>query len=579
MTKLMWQMGRWLVVAVAVAVVALMCSTTSAFAVTPSYFNKWSEIPSADVSFVSLGSQNMSITHSSDVTMTAFTKSNYYYPGYRFDVAKSYAGNGWISVKFNKGARDWSGRWIDVEFYVDNIRRSATTVNSNADSDRGAFNVTYLAATSCSLSFVDNSSNKGGNTSADCTIRLRYSDTGTMVNDHTTISFNDLDVLTGGIQEQIQLKAGFENTMYLPGSGMAGSGIDLNDAANNIIHGNHGHCNDETNMHCGAIFRTSGTTDFKFRWQGHDCATAIGIRSIAYPYDKIQMPTKEGDSVVHFDGERVTYSVETFWPYSNPQQRPSTVRWYDTLDPCLDYTKAELKVYQGGVDVTSEWTIHNDNSSSFCAHRGSNSLPMGAYTFVISAPIKTDFDFSSYNKTDLMQGGQGYLIPNVAQVMADEVGASGVVIRKQTNEAYGLVSWGKIAVTVSSSNDTVSQLGQNECYGLKGAQVGIYTDEACTKLVDTITLDANGLGESKRLPIGPYYVGEVKTPLGFAANATVDEVTIVGLETTNDDRVNDPQSEDLDGSIISKRDGELESIDERKNPVQVLIEDFVQTFF
>lgn len=568
------QVGRgvWFLICAVAAVALCLLSTGQAMAATPKYFNSWTEIPSSEVSFVQIGSDNLKIEHSSDITCTALGTDSYYYPGYRFDTATSYHGEGWIKLTFAKGAKTWDGRDIDVEIYINNIDRYNTDAGLEDDGsdNRGVFSIAFLYAKSCTLRFADNSQGSDpGYSEMDCTVKLRYSDTKGIVKEKMSLSFNDLDVYRDecpGVYEGVRMKSGFAGDVWLAGNGMNGTGININDVVNNnFVHGNHAYCADESNYHCGAVIPGSGNADMKIRWQGHGCATALGLRQVTYPYSKVTAPTKSDAEGVHFDGDTMTYTIDTFWPYANSTHSPSTVRLLDTLDPALDWQTMTLKVYQNGADVTSQWSIHNDNSAKVCAHRGGNSLPQGAYRFVISAKVKANYDFSSYAKTDLASGGKGYLVPNKALQQVDNPGENSVCVSKESNTAHGVVSWGKITVDVASANDSVSQLGQNGCYTLAGTTVGIYKDEACTQLVETLMLDATGHGESKRVPIGDYYIGEIKAPTGFANNELIDSVTVKGLLTTEDHRENVPQSEDLDGSIISKRDGELESIGERLN--------------
>ena len=54
-----------------------------------------------------------------------------------------------------------------------------------------------------------------------------------------------------------------------------------------------------------------------------------------------------------------------------------------------------------------------------------------------------------------------------------------------------------------------------------GAEYTIFTDAACTMLVEVIKTDANGYAKSSELPIAAYYVKETKAPAGFVSS---DEV-------------------------------------------------------
>ena len=56
---------------------------------------------------------------------------------------------------------------------------------------------------------------------------------------------------------------------------------------------------------------------------------------------------------------------------------------------------------------------------------------------------------------------------------------------------------------------------------LKGAKFGVYSDQNCTTLVDTLITDTFGKATSKALPPAQYWVKEIEAPTGFALNATV----------------------------------------------------------
>ncbi|EOS71269.1 hypothetical protein C818_00726 [Lachnospiraceae bacterium MD308] len=66
----------------------------------------------------------------------------------------------------------------------------------------------------------------------------------------------------------------------------------------------------------------------------------------------------------------------------------------------------------------------------------------------------------------------------------------------------------------------------NKCYSLAGAQYGIYSDAACTKLVHTMTTDENGNTEFVTLESGKYYVKEIKASKGYKLDEEVYPVTV-----------------------------------------------------
>lgn len=56
---------------------------------------------------------------------------------------------------------------------------------------------------------------------------------------------------------------------------------------------------------------------------------------------------------------------------------------------------------------------------------------------------------------------------------------------------------------------------------LAGARFGIYTDEACTKLIDEVVTNENGYAVSTRVGAGTYYIKELEAPAGYSLNDNV----------------------------------------------------------
>lgn len=68
---------------------------------------------------------------------------------------------------------------------------------------------------------------------------------------------------------------------------------------------------------------------------------------------------------------------------------------------------------------------------------------------------------------------------------------------------------------------------------LEGAEYGIYSDKLCTTLIAKVVTDANGYAKSSALPIGIYYVKEIKAPAGYVISAEVKESEILHNQTTS----------------------------------------------
>lgn len=83
----------------------------------------------------------------------------------------------------------------------------------------------------------------------------------------------------------------------------------------------------------------------------------------------------------------------------------------------------------------------------------------------------------------------------------------------------------------------------NECYSLEGAKYGIYSDEACTKLKDTLTTNAEGSARSRALQVGSYYIKEISAPNGYALDIDAHEVVVAAGKTKNVEMSDVPQSD------------------------------------
>lgn len=573
----------WLCFAVVFAAIAIsLVSVKPALAYDLQYFSSWGQLPSAGVSWFDCRLNNLTVSHSSDVTQKGPGANGDGY-GYSWYVSENYSGSGWVKAVWSNGARDVNGRWIDVTVLVNNIRK----VGGYTPDYEGFFNIYSSSPTGAvRMAFGDwwNGTNAPCYTSFDVTVTLNYVDNGALVPYGSALMFSDLDISMADSQghatpEAIILRSGFSNPIYLSDMSTAnysGTGLDIDDAKNGYLHGTHGQCtsNEEGGLHCG--FMTVSTNgQFKFSWQGRKCGTSFRFRTLGYPYDFIGTPSKVGDDTVHFDGEKMTFKVNAAFPWawvSYPAQKFEIV---DTLDAGLDAANAQVTVKQDGSNVTNQWSVSKSGQTIRARWVGSG-VPQGSYEFTIAAPVKANFNFSAYSKTSLTGGGQAYLVPNKASVEVVNYDG-GLAVNKSTNTVNGRVSWTWVEVTVSSANDSVSQLGQNGCYNLKGAQVGIYSDAACTKRVTTLTLDANGYAKSDRLPLGTYYAGEIKQPNGFAENTVVDTVPTKGLLTSSDFRENVPQSEDLEGSLMSKYDAELKDGSNHKNPMLEALKTVLET--
>ena len=87
---------------------------------------------------------------------------------------------------------------------------------------------------------------------------------------------------------------------------------------------------------------------------------------------------------------------------------------------------------------------------------------------------------------------------------------------------------GSLKITKGSLLPDVTS--NNERYSLEGAVYGVYSDEGCTNLLGSLTLDASGSATLNELPVGTVYVKEITAPKGFLLDPAVHAVEIKNQE-------------------------------------------------
>lgn len=545
---------------------------------------KFSTVPESGITKLVADVRNCTITKSSDIIMEKSQPSTYPNRQYLYVVPTknnstgkyTYNGNGWIKYDYSNAGWDWTGRKINLSVKIDQI--SVQTEKWALDNGTRSM-VSYIDVFGFEMcGAVDRRPAKA--TQMRVTLDVTYADDGSRCPYGFGIYFVDIDVNLSDVRERVELKQGFNNPVYIAGNG--GSNLDVNSIVNNnIIQVPTNFTGGNTTAYDTNAFTMISSYPAVYVWGGNDCGTDFRPMSPVYPYGYVGNITKANADGVQFDGERMKFTGEFFVPYCdvspvNPNDincQPRQLSVVDVLDAGLDASSVQVKMTNDkGQDVTSQWTVSTSGQMVTIAnHYAGTNFPMGRYKIEISAKVRPGFDWSKYTKVSIT-GGEAFSVPNKLSLRLTEQYTTNAKVTKESNVAHGKVSYGWIEVDLSSANDSVSQLGENGCYSLAGAQIGIYNDEACTQRVGTLTLDTNGYGKSDRLKLGDYWLGEIKTPNGFASNETIDSSSVAGLKISLVERENVPQSEDLDGSIISKRDSELQNAGYRKNPILAAME-------
>ena len=171
------------------------------------------------------------------------------------------------------------------------------------------------------------------------------------------------------------------------------------------------------------------------------------------------------------------------------------------------------------------------------------------------------------------ESGKSYVIgptDNKGYAMSEELPYGTYTVKETVfptdYEASGPTSW---TVTVSKDNNgkvTINAVNklktgyidilkkdEDTSERIQGAVFGIYSDSACTKLVEELTTNANGYAKSSKLTIGTYYVKEITAAPGYVVSSNKVTVVVKSDETT---RVNETNKEQL-ASITICKEGEV----------------------
>lgn len=113
------------------------------------------------------------------------------------------------------------------------------------------------------------------------------------------------------------------------------------------------------------------------------------------------------------------------------------------------------------------------------------------------------------------------------------------------------------SVNLQKTSSVPDVTNGNDCYSLKGAEYGVYSDSSLSGVskVGVLTTDENGESNTLTLNAGTYYVRETTAPKGYALDKTTYTVTIKPNETYKL-KVSDKPTLDPVGVLLGKVDKE-----------------------
>ncbi|MEY8633466.1 VaFE repeat-containing surface-anchored protein [Anaerostipes hominis (ex Lee et al. 2021)] len=226
--------------------------------------------------------------------------------------------------------------------------------------------------------------------------------------------------------------------------------------------------------------------------------------------------------------------------------------WFDVYDKGSDFDDTDgVNQKTNFEDVTFGMTLPSKNQSNYKATAiNKNKATLNFHqkgTFT-----KTyDEDDASYSSKHMYAGECCHITNPMGTQSGDTAKIRLSVLHVNTDDGYVIIglntqevntqsgfgiyklaieSKGALQIKKSSANSTITN--GNNCYSLKGAEFGVYSDAACTKKVMTLTTKADGTTDAKEIDAGKYYVKETKAPKGYKLNTSVKSVTI---DTNNDE--------------------------------------------
>ena len=216
--------------------------------------------------------------------------------------------------------------------------------------------------------------------------------------------------------------------------------------------------------------------EFVSEWRGFACVMKMGYDTVVKAYPEWTGPVADPPTQVKRRGETAELGVRQTFPHTIFNKAKSIVM-SDTLDPALDASKAEVKVYKDDTDVTRFWEV-DVSGQTVTAKSGNTLLADGNMTLKIRVPVSETADLSSYEQQD-DQGVKYWKIPNQASTTINGVS-------RQTERAYVLVP-GEATGSVQLRATTRLEGGQ-----LKDGQFTFRLRDEGGNELDVKTNDADG---------------------------------------------------------------------------------------
>ena len=284
---------------------------------------------------------------------------------------------------------------------------------------------------------------------------------------------------------------------------------------------------------------------YRTEWRGYSCSTAVGLDSIVRIYPKWSDPVKDPPTQVKKRGEIAEFNVKQTFPFVADSNKAKSIVMTDTLDAALDASKAEVKVYKGADDVTSNWTISvSGQTVTATAKNTGHGYVEGEHTFKIRVPVSETADLSSYEQQD-DQGNKFWKVPNQASIAINKES-------KPTNTVHVLVPY---EATGSAQLKATKRLDGGQ---LKDGQFTFRLKDEQGSELDVKTNDADGNVTFRTLDytladVGKTFTYTITEDGGAESGYTYDthsETVTVKVEDAGQGKLNVVVTYDADGAAF-----------------------------
>ena len=282
--------------------------------------------------------------------------------------------------------------------------------------------------------------------------------------------------------------------------------------------------------------------EFVTEWRGYNGEMRMGYDTVVKAYPEWTGPVIDPPTRVKRRGETAELGVRQTFPHVIFNKAKSVVM-SDTLDPALDASKAEVKVYKDDTDITRFWEV-DVSGQTVTAKSRNTSLVDGNMTLKIRVPVSETADLSSYEQQD-DQGVKYWKIPNQASTTINGVS-------RQAERAYVLVP-GEATGSVQLRATTRLEGGQ-----LKDGQFTFRLRDEGGNELDVKTNDADGNVVFKALDYTSADIGktfsytiteDAGTEPGYSYDTHVETLT-VKVEDGGQGRPSASVTYDADGATF-----------------------------